>query len=196
MVSRLGLSVSGMQVARLQGTPGIHGRAVAAVRRAVELGVDVIEVPLPSGPCADVVREALRVDSAVREAFIVAHLTAAVPDLSSVRLRLGGRTPDLLLADDHLLDDMAGWPLRLGAVVGPHSPQPVFRPLAALRGPYPARRRLVEWCERFEIPYLAPSPAILAAGRMTIALATPPGLREVEDQLGPGLPTPPAVGPG
>ncbi len=190
-LNRIGMTVSELRGTGMWGEPMHHGRAIATIKRAVELGVEIIEVPLPFGSWADVVREA-----GVKEVCLVARLTGKVPDLKVVQQRLG-RTPDLLLADEYLLDDMIDWPVRLGAVVGPRAHHVRFdHQLGAVRGPYPAVRRMVEWCEERQIPYLAPSAAILSAGRHTVALLAPRSPAEVDRLFGRAASTPPAAEPG
>jgi hypothetical protein len=191
LLSRVGLSVSELRGTGMWGEPVDLGPAIATVRRAVGMGVDIVEVPLPFGPYADVVRRA-----ALPDAFMVVRLTGPVADLGVMRERLG-RPPDLVLADEALLDAMIGWPVRLGALTGPathhlrHDHQ-----IQAVRGPYPAAPPLVEWCEEREIPYLAPSAAILGEGRHTVALLAPRSPAEVERLFDRAAPTPPAAEPG
>ena len=138
-VNRLGISLSGLRTTGMWGEPASRASAVAAIRTAVELGADILEVPIPFGPAADLVREAH-----VPEAFILARLTNRLPDIDAVRYRLGGRRPDMVLAEEHLLDDMSDWGVPLGAIVGSHAARTTFRPLAGVRGPYPAPRRMVQ----------------------------------------------------
>jgi hypothetical protein len=172
------------------GEPTSRPDAVAIIRTAVDMGVDVLEVPVPFGPYADLLRQAR-----VPDAFVVARLTGRLPDLAAVRHRLGGRGPDLVLAEEHLLDDMRRWPVPLGAIVGPRAQRAGFQPLHAVRGPYPAPPHMVEWCEEAGVPYLAGSTAILEAGRLTVALPAPRGSTDVERLLGAPPATPPAEGP-
>ncbi len=190
-VRRLGISAAELRVTGMWGEPASREAAVAAIRRAVDMGAEVLEVPVPFGPAADLVREAH-----VPDAFLVARLTQALPDLATLRHRLGGRLPDLVLADELRLDDMRGWGVPLGAIVGTHPQSARFAPLAAVRGPYPPLRRTLEWCEREGVPYLASSTGILAAGRLTVALPAPRSVAEVERVLSreEGS-TPPAAGP-
>lgn len=192
-VRRLGISTSGLRTTGMWGEPASRKAAIAAIRRAVEMGAEVLEVPLPFGPAADLVREANVPDS-----FIVARLTQALPDLAAVRHRLGGRLPDLVLAEEDHLDDMRGWEVPLGAIVGTHprrTPSARSATAAALRGPYPPPPQLVEWCEREGVPYLASSTEILASGRLTVALPAPRHVAEVERLLAREEgPTPPAAG--
>ncbi len=190
-VKRLGISTSALRVTGMWGEPASRKAAIAAVRRAVDMGAEVLEVPLPFGPAADLVREAH-----VPDAFIVARLTRSLPDLAAVRHRLGGRRPDLVVAEEHSLDDMRDWGVPLGAIVGTSARSARFRPLDAVMGPYPPLRRMVEWCEHEGIPYLAPSTGILDAGELTVALPAPRSLAEVERLLGGERPTPPAAAPG
>jgi hypothetical protein len=189
-VSRVGISVAELRVTGMWGEPTSRAAAVAAIRAAVEGGVDVLEVPVPFGPYADLVRAAR-----VPDAFVIARLTARVPDLDTIVHRLGGRRPDLILAEEHFLDDMRTWGVPLGAIVGSRSQRAIFRPLYAVRGPFPALRRMVEWCEVEGVPYMAGSTAILAAGRWTIALPAPRGVTDVERLLGETAASPPAEGP-
>jgi hypothetical protein len=194
-VSRTGISLTGMRTTGMWGEPAGRTAAVAAIRRAVELGAEVLEVPVPFGPAADLLREAAEHHAGVQGAFVVARLTQPLPDLGAVRHRFGGRRPDLIVAADHLLGEMTGWGVPLGALVDRRAQSCPFRPLHAVRGPHPASAPMVEWCEREGFPYMAPSPAILAAGELTIALPAPRSVGEVEGLFG-GGPTPPAAGPG
>ncbi len=191
LVNRLGISVAELRVTGMWGEPASRKAAVAAIRRAVDMGAEVLEVPVPFGPGADLVRAAH-----VPDAFIVARLTQALPDLAAVRHRLGGRRPDLVLAEEHRLDDMRDWGVPLGAIVGTAARSARFMPLAAVRGPYPALWRMVEWCEREGIPYMAPSLEILGKGGSTIAVPAPRSVAEVERLLSGRGATPPAGGPG
>jgi hypothetical protein len=50
----------------------------------------------------------------------------------------------------------------------------------AVYGPFPAPGDTIAWCEGRGIPYLSPSTGVLGAGRLTIALAGPQSLAEVE----------------
>jgi hypothetical protein len=194
-LSRVGLSVSELRGTGMWGEPVDLAPAVATVRRAVEMGVDIVEVPVPFGPYADVVRQA-----GLPDAFVVVRLTGPVTDLDVVRKRLG-RPPDLVLADPARLDHIIGWPVRLGALAGP-GPGPATRqlgldhPIEAVRGPYPASPPVLEWCEEQAIPYLAPSAAILGAGRHTVALLAPRSPTEVERLFDQAAATPPAAEPG
>ena len=179
------------------GEPASRSSAVAVIRRAVELGADIVEVPIPFGPAADLFREAR-----VQGAYVVARLTDRLPDLDAVVHRLGGRRPDLVMAEEHYLDDMRSWPVPLGAIIGPRSQRALFEPLRAVRGPWPALRRMVDWCEEHGLPYMSPSTEILGAGRLTIALPAVKTIKEVERLFAPepepepAPATPPAGGPG
>ena len=190
-VRRLGISISGLRVTGMWGEPASRQAAIAVIRRAVDMGAEVLEVPVPFGPAADLVREAH-----VPDAFIVARLTGSLPDLAALRHRLGGRRPDLVLAEERGLDDLREWGVPLGAVVGTGARSARFLPLAAVLGPYPPPRRMVERCEREGIPYLARSAGILDAGELTVALPAPRSVAEVERLLGRERPTPPAAKPG
>lgn len=191
-VKRLGLSAAGLRVTGMWGEPAGRKAAVAAIRRAVEMGVEVLEVPVPFGPAADLVREA-----DVPGAFIVARLTGGPPDLAAISYRLGGRPPDLLLAGEGQLDGLRHLGVPVGVVLGEPAGHPSSLPLAAVRGPYPPPPGLLEWCEREGVPYMAASTAVLAAGRLTVALLAPRSGAEVERLLSEeGWPTPPAAGPG
>ena len=177
------------------GEPASRSTAVEVLRRAVELGADVVEVPIPFGPAADLFREA-HVDSA----YVVARLTERLPDLDAVIGRLGGRRPDLVMAEERDLDDMRSWPVPLGAIVGPRSQLVRFEAVRAVRGPWPAPPQTVDWCEEHGLPYMAPSTEIRKAGRLTIALPAVTSIRAVERLFGeapaPSPATPPAAGPG
>ena len=168
------------------GEPASRNGAVAVVRRAVELGADIVEVPVPFGPAADLFREA-----DVQGVYVVARLTERLPDLDAVIHRLGGRRPDLVMAEEHDLEAMRDWPVRLGAIVGPRSRRPSFEPLRAVRGPWPAPGPLVDWCEENGLPYMAPSIEILGAGRLTVALPAVKTIKEVDRLFVP----PPAARP-
>jgi hypothetical protein len=189
-VRRLGLSLAALEVTGIWGEPGDRAAAVAAVARAVELGVDVLEVPFPFGPGADLVRDA----GLGPGVFVAARLTSPVHDQRALR-RLG-RQPDLVLADTGVLATIRHWPLPVGAVVGPRSEPVGLEHLAAVRGPWPAPAGMVEWCEDQGIPYLAPSISVLSAGELTIALPAPRRATEVERVLGGGAATPPGAEPG
>lgn len=190
-VKRLGMSVSALRTTGMWGEPAGRQAAVAVIRRAVELGVEVLEVPVPFGPAGDLVREA-----DVAGTFIVAHLTAGPHDPDMLRRRLGGRWPDLVLAPGGLLPRLSGWPMPLGVVVGAGATSPECDELAALLGPYPVDPSLLEWCETRAISYLARSIGVLAAGDLTVALPAPRSLKEAERLFGPARSTPPAGGPG
>jgi hypothetical protein len=161
----------------------------------VELGAGVVEVTVPFGAGADLLREA-----AVPDAAVIARLTGRVAGLDAVRRRLGGRPPLLVLVDEHRLGELEGWPVAVGVVVGAGSrPSWAGRP-AAVRGPWPAPRRVFEWCGREEVPYLAPATAVLGAGALTVAVLSPRSISEVERVFRSGAVErpviPPAAGPG
>lgn len=183
-VGRLGMSLAGLRVTGMWGEPASREAAVATIRRAVALGADVLEVPVPFGPAADLLREA-----GVPGVFVVARVTGrTTPEVLRRRL---GRPPDLVLAEAAVLPELAGWGPPLGLVgVEPHPD------VAAVRGPYPPPPGLLEWCETEGIPYLATETAVLAAGRHTIALPAPRSVTEVERVFAEAAPTPPAGGPG
>jgi hypothetical protein len=223
-VGRLGLSLAALRVTGMWGEPASRADAVATIRRAVELGVDVIEVPLPFGPAADLLRQ-----SGERPGFLVARISGPLPGPDALRARLG-RPPDLVLADEAHLSNMASWGIPLGALVGsgtggpdprtgraaggtggpdPRTGRaaegtggPGYAPIVAVSGPSPAPAGLLGWCEARGLPYLAPDAAILAAGRATIALPPLSSRREVERLWAAGgLPagrplSPPGGGPG
>lgn len=184
MVNRLGMSLAGLRATGMWGEPAARGEAVAAIRRAVQLGAGVLEVPVPFGPAADLVREAQ-----VPAALVAARLTQPAT-LEVLRRRLG-RTPDLVLAPPDLLQQLADWAVPLG-VVGDEAGEGV----AAVRGPYPAQQGLLEWCEGRRIPYMATERAVLHDGEHTVALPAPRSAAEVERLFGQAAPTPPAGGPG
>ncbi|HWE54366.1 MAG TPA: hypothetical protein VG435_02585 [Acidimicrobiales bacterium] len=186
-INRVGLSAGDIKATGMWGEPADRKHAVAAIRNAVEMGVDVIEVMVPFGPSADLFREA-----APRDVFVIARLTSELPDLDAVRYRLG-RRPDLILVDEHRLEPVSTWGVPVGAIVGNRSSQCLFSPLRAVRGPYPALRRMVDWCEQAGVSYITNSTNILDAGERTIALLTPASLRDVERLFGA---TPPVAEPG
>jgi hypothetical protein len=187
-VARLGISVAALPVTGIWGEPASREAAVAAIRRAVELGAGVLEVPVPFGAGADLVRQAQ-----LGGAFIAARLTDRLPDLAALRHRLG-RLPDLVLAEPGILDDIGHWPVPLGMIVGHRNERATLDGIAAVRGPWPAPDGMIERCEEAAIPYLAPSTAVLAAGERTIALPSPRRRTDVERLFGAG-PTPPGAGP-
>lgn len=174
-IKRIGLSAGDMKATGMWGEPADRKHAVAAIRAAVDMGVDVIEVVLPFGPSADLFREA----APPPEVFVIARLSSELPDVDAIRYRLG-RRPDLVLADQHQVDAMSGWGVPIGAIVDTRAASCYYSPLAAVRGPYPALRRMVEWCEREQLPYIANSTNILDAGERTVALLTPTSRRDVE----------------
>jgi hypothetical protein len=184
-VNRVGISTGELRATGMWGEPSSRNTAIAIIRRAVEMGADIVEVPVPFGPAADLFREAQ-----VHNAYLVARLTERLPDFDAVVGRLGGRRPDLVLAEEHYLDEMRGWPVPLGAIVGPDSQRARFEPLRCVRGPWPALRRMVDWCEEHALPYMAPSTEILGAGRLTIALPAVKSIREVERLFAPPAETP------
>ena len=193
-VRRLGLSMAELRITGMWGEPTGRGAAIEAVRRAVQLGVEVIEVPFPFGPAADLVR-----DAGVPDAFLAVRLTAPVASLDAVTVRLGRRRPDLVLAEPDLLAAIRSWPVPLGVVRHDEreaedeaAPPPGAQ---AVRGPFPPPPGLLEACEAAGIPYLAPAVEILDAGRLTIALPAPRTVAEVERVFGEAA-TPPAAGPG
>lgn len=189
-VGRLGMSLAGLRTTGMWGEPAGREVAVEAVRRALELGAGVVEVPVPFGPYADLVRQA-----GPGEAFVAVRLTGAPGGLEVVRRRLGGRLPDLVLAEEDGAEEARRWGLPVGVVVrGGQRIRP--QEWAAVRGPYPAPAGLVEDCERQGVPYLAPSPAVLGDGKLTVALPAPSGVTEIERLFGATTPTPRAAGPG
>lgn len=184
-VHRLGISLAGLRATGMWGEPAVRADAISAIRRAVELGAGVLEVPMPFGPAADLLREA-----EVAGAFIAARLTQPVRDVDVLRSRLGGRTPDLVLAGGDLLPELASWGVALG-VIGDQGLEGV----AAVRGPFPAAKEVLQWCESRQIPYMATETAVLDEGECTIALPAPTSVSEVERVFARRA-TPPAGGPG
>jgi hypothetical protein len=173
-ISRLGVSLVELQARGMWGEPANRGLALAAIRTAIELGAGLIEVPVPFGPAADLVREI-----GSRKIFVVARLTGEVVDVDVLRHRLG-RRPNLILAEERLLDEMSEWDIPLGALVGPRTESVIYRPIAAVRGPYPALTRMVDRCELEGVSYLAPSPNVLSAGELTVAVPPISSVRDVE----------------
>jgi hypothetical protein len=188
LVRRLGVSAAELRITGMWGEPADRGAAIETLQRAVQLGADVIEVPFPFGPAADLVREA-----GVPGAFLVVRLTGPVASLEMVTARLGGRRPDLVLAEPDRAAAIQSWPVPLGAVLRHDGAPPPGA--EAVLGAFPAPPRLLEACEAGGIPYLAPALDILGAGRLTIALPAPRSVAEVERVFG-GAATPPAAGPG
>lgn len=168
------------------GEPTSRADSVRAIRRAVELGAGVLEVPMPFGPAADLVREA-----EVPGACVAVRLTQPVRGLGVLRRRLGGRTPDLVLAAGDLLPELASWDVALG-VIG----QQGLEGVAAVRGFFPAPSEVLRWCESHRIPYMATETAVLEEGECTIALPAPRTVHEVERVFARRGATPPAGGPG
>ena len=198
--ARVGLSTARLRTTGMWGEPGRRAAAVRTIERAVELGAQVIEVPAPFGPWADLVRDA---DPEPERVVLVIRLTGADPaaamEVAARRLgrRLAGRV-GAVLVEPGLLDEArsAGVP-GVGAVVTATTSPSALGPLAAARGPYPPARRTLEWCEARQVPYLCPDPRILGAGRHTVALLEPAGRAEI-DRLwqAAGAAIPPAAGPG
>ena len=184
-VHRLGISTGELRATGMWGEPASRTAAIAVIRRAAELGADVVEVPVPFGPAADLFREAH-----LPGVYLVARLTDRLPDLDAVIRRLGGRRPDLVMAEEQHLDEIRDWPVPLGAIVGARSERARFELLRAVRGPWPALPRMVEWCEEHGLPYMAPSTEILDAGRLTVALPAVKTVKEVERLFAP-TPRPP-----
>jgi hypothetical protein len=202
-VGRLGLSLAALRVTGMWGEPASRADAVATIRRAVELGAEVIEVPLPFGPAADLLRQ-----SGERPGCLVARISGPLPGPDALGARLG-RLPDLILAGGAHLEAVASWGIPLGVLVGsgtggrsPWSDDWGYAPIVAVSGPGPAPAGLLRWCEARGLPYLAPDVGILGAGRGTVALPPLSSRREVErlwaaGGLPPGRPlSPPDGGPG
>lgn len=186
------------------GEPSRRPAAVNTIRRAAELGVQLIEVPGPFGAWADLVREA-----EPEGAVIAVRLTGPpggggshpVEALEVVQRRLGRYLRDnigLVLADVSALDELRdGGIEHLGAVIGgrPLASLSLLDGTEAVRGPYPASRRVLEWCEDRRLPYIAETSAILHSGEHTIGLLQPSGRAEI-DRLYREAVTPPAATPG
>jgi hypothetical protein len=189
-LNRLGISLIDLRAGGMWGVPANRAAAISTIRTAVELGADVIEVPVPFGPAADLFREA-----AVHDTFLVARLTSEVRDLDVLRHRLG-RRPDMILAEELVLEHLRDWGVRLGAIIGPRAHHAIFRPISAVRGPSPALERMVDWCEGEGISYMAPSLTILGAGERTIAVPGVHSVRDVERVFAEAEVTPPAGEPG
>ena len=219
VVNPVGLTLAGQQPTGMWGAAPGRAMAVRTIRRAVELGVELIEVPVPFGPWADLLREA----DVEEEVVVVARLTGPGPGADAVLRRLGRHQQlALVLAEPQLLDEARAWDVApVGVVAGPTSVPSTFGDVAAVRGPWPAPRRVLEWCAARRVPYLAPSAGILAAAPTAAvptaaappatAAATPPALpavallraaspKEAERVFagspGRGPSTPPAAGPG
>ena len=177
LINRLGVSLVELQARGMWGEPANRGVGLAAIRRAVLMGAGLIEVPVPFGPAADLVREVGDYDI-----FVVARLTGEVDDVDVLRKRLG-RRPDLIVADEHLLEEMDHWGIPLGALIGPRTQSVHYGPIVAVRGPSPALKRLVDMCEFEGISYMAPGLTILNAGQRTIALPPISTARDVDRVL-------------
>lgn len=177
-VRRIGVSLTDLHVTGMWGEPTGREPALATIRRAAELGAGLMEVPVPFGAVSDLVREA-----GDHETFIAARLTGEVGDPDVLRARLG-RCPDLIVAEERLLDAMSDWGVPLGVLVGPRASSVLHQPVAAVRGPYPAPKGMVDWCESAGVSYLAPSLDILDAGELTIAVPGVSSVGDVERLLG------------
>ena len=198
---RVGLSTAALRTTGMWGEPGRRAAAVRTIERAMELGIRLIEVPVPFGPWADLVRDA---DPDPDEVVLALRLTGADPAtaLQVSARRLGRRLADrvaVVLVEAGMLDEIraADQPLPSGAVVTASTSVSALGPVAAVRGPYPASRRTLEWCERRKVPYLCPDLRILAAGEATVALLQPTGRADMEHLWqSAGAATPPAARPG
>ena len=206
-VNPVGLTLAGMQLTGMWGAPAGRAAAVRTIIRAVELGVELIEVPVPFGPWADLVREA-----DPEGVVVVARLTGPVRSVDDLRRRLGPRQRlGLVMAEPQLLDEARAWDVApVGVIAGPSSLPSTFGAVAAVRGPYPAPRRVVDWCAARRVPYLAPAAGILGVGPLAasaaagvplavalLSAASPKEAERVFTALPPdGPPTPPAAGPG
>lgn len=200
--TRVGLSTSALRITGMWGEPARRAAAVRTIERAVELGVRLIELPAPFGPWADLVREA---DPDPAEVVLALRLTGPDPvnALHVATRRLGRRLADRvaavlvvppLLDEVRQLDDPAP---PAGAVVNVSTSVSALGPVVAVRGPYPAARRTLGWCEDRGVPYLCPDLRILGAGRHTVALLEPSGRAELERMWqAAGTATPPAARPG
>ena len=201
-VNPVGLTLAGLQPTGMWGaTPG-RALAIRTIRRAVELGVEVIEVPVPFGPWADLLREA----DVEEEVTVVARLTGPAPGADAVLHRLNRHQQlALILAEPQLLDEARAWAMApVGVVAGPTSVPSTFGEVTAVRGPWPAPRRVLDWCAARRVPYLGPSTDIFASTPQgvppAIALlraASPKEAERVFTGLPAGSPpTPPAAGLG
>ncbi len=204
-VGRIGLGLAGLRTTGMWGEPARRAAAVNTIRRAVELGIDLIEVPGPFGPWVDLVREA-----EPEGAVLAVRLTAApaggrrgraAEELQAVVGRLGRHLRGSIaavLAELPAVEDLREAGVEhLGVVVGARPPASasLLGDVAAVRGPWPAPRRVLEWCEQQGVPYLCSSARILDAGAHTVALLEPSGRAEI-DRLYREAATPPAAAPG
>lgn len=156
-----------------------------AIRAAVVPG-QILEVPAPFGPWADLVRQAAPVGAIVAVRLVGTGSPGS--RLQAARHRLGpGLDPALVLVRSQEMAELVGEiPIPVGVVVDSTTPVGTLGPeCVAVRGPFPAPAAILEWCETRTIPYLCSDERILSAGRHTVALITAPGRRS----------TPPAAGP-
>jgi hypothetical protein len=219
-VSRVGLTLSGLGATGQFGEPADRTGAVATIRAALNIGMGMIEVPVPFGPWADMLRDAgaesvtdesvvsldltdgTGADADGRPVLIAARLTGHVEGPVVVSTRFGRKLkPGLLLVPPDELEEVKAWQMApVGVVVGPGTlPSHLGEPaeLAAVRGPWPAPWRIEKWCRRHELPYLGSSLDALDAWEYNVALIPARSVAEVERLAGSAsaAPTPPVSGP-
>ncbi len=200
--TRVGLSTASLRITGMWGEPARRAAAVRTIERALELGVRLVEMPGPFGPWADLVRDA---DPDPDQVVLIVRLTGSDPAnaLHVTSRRLGrrlARRVAAVLVEPRLLDDIRDLDdprPPAGAVVMASTSVSALGPLVAVRGPYPAARRTLEWCEQQRVPYLCPDLRILGAGEHTVALLEPAGRAEMERLWqAAGAAIPPAARPG
>ncbi len=203
-VGRLGLGLTALRPTGMWGEPARRAATVNTIRRAVELGIGLIEVPGPFGPWADLVR-----DAEPEGVPIVVRLTGPaggrgshpVDDLEVVQRRLGRHLRAgivMVLADVAALEELRTAGVEhLGAVIGgrPLVSLSLLDGSGAVRGPYPPSRRVLEWCEERGLPYISGGSEAVGAGEHTIGLLEPTGRAEIE-RLHRDAVTPRAATPG
>lgn len=199
--ARVGLGTARLRTTGMWGEPGRRAAAVRTIQRAVELGVQLIELAAPFGPWADLLRDA---DPEPERVVLVVRLTgdagpAAALEVANRRLgrRLAGRVGAVLVKPGLLDEARSAGIDGVGALVSAATSPSALGSLVAVRGPYPPARRTLEWYEARQVPYLCPDSRILGAGRHTVALLEPTGRADI-DRLweAAGGATPPAAGPG
>lgn len=190
-LGRRALTLTGVGSTGMWGERLGRRNALETIRAAVDRGADLVEVPLPFGPFADLAR-----DADLGGVYLVARLTGPVRSLEVLEARLG-RRPDLLLADPGLLPALSRWPVDLGAVTADGGvPAVPGVDLKAVRGPFPAPPGRIESCRHRGVAYLAPSLGVLGAGRATVALLAPHSPTEAAALFGRPGATPPDAAPG
>ncbi len=191
LLQRRALTLTGVGSTGMWGERVGRHNALETILAAIDRGVDIVEVPLPFGPFADLIR-----DAALGGVYLVARLTGPVRSPEVIEARLG-RPPDLLLADPGLLPALDRWAVDLGAVTTDGGvPAVPGVELKAVRGPFPAPPGSIEGCRRRGVTYLGPSLGVLGAGPATVALLAPRSPIEAARLFGPQAATPPGAAPG